>query len=48
MDMLLSNEILEQLEQGEAQEEEVHKLSLNAISGDDTTECIRIRALIQN
>jgi hypothetical protein len=48
LEMVLSKEMLERVEQEEGQEEELHKLSLHAVSGADTPECIRFRALIQD
>jgi hypothetical protein len=48
MEKVLTPEVLEQIEQEEKQEEEELKLSLNAINGDDDSQCIRLRALIQH
>lgn len=48
MNMVLTPEILEQIEQEEKQEEVDPLLSLNAISGADTLQCIRLRALVHH
>jgi hypothetical protein len=48
LEMVLSEEQLGQIEKEEVQEEENHRLSLHAISGANSSECIRFRALIQN
>jgi hypothetical protein len=48
LEMVLDDEQLEQIEKEGVQEEEVHKLSIHAISGANNFECIRLRALIQN
>jgi hypothetical protein len=44
----LSDEALQQLDQEDKEVEEAYKLSINAISGTDREDCMRVRALIQN
>lgn len=46
LDMVLSKEMLEKIEREKGPEEELHKLSLHAMSGADNSECIMFRALI--
>lgn len=48
LEMVLSEEQLGQIEKEEVQEEENHRLSIHALSGADSSQCIRFRALIQN
>jgi hypothetical protein len=48
MGLVLSDEMLQQLDQEDKKVEETYKLSINAISGTDRENCMRIRALIQN
>lgn len=48
MGLLLSDEVLHNLDQEDQTLEESYKLSLNAISGTDQEGCMRVRALIKN
>jgi hypothetical protein len=48
LDQTLSEETLNQLAVEDTLTEELYKLSLNAIAGTDTHECIKIRALVKN
>jgi hypothetical protein len=48
MNTVLTPEVLEQIEQEEKQEEDGLQLSLNAISGTDNLQFIRLRALVQH
>jgi hypothetical protein len=48
MGFVLSDEVLQQLDQEDKEVEEAYKLSINAISGTDREDCMRVRALVQN
>jgi hypothetical protein len=48
LDQALSEETLNQLAVEDALAEDLCNLSLNAISGTDSCECIKIKSLVQN